>query len=153
MPEPKIVDIHAYIPVLMDLVEQGETVCLPITGSSMVPFLVHGRDQIRFQKPDRPLRRGDLAFFQRPNGDYVMHRVCQIAPQGCYFLGDNQQTIEGPIPTQRVFGLITQVCRKDKWIGPGDFWWDFFAGPWLTLRPCRPLLRKLYGLMGGGRHS
>lgn len=153
MPEPKIVDIHAYIPVLMDLVEQGETVCLPITGSSMVPFLVHGRDQIRFQKPDRPLRRGDLAFFQRPNGDYVMHRVCQITPQGCYFLGDNQQTIEGPIPTQRVFGLITQVCHKGKWIGPGDFWWDFFAGPWLTLRTCRPLLRKLYGLMGGGRHS
>jgi hypothetical protein len=119
----------------------------------MAPFLMHGRDQIRFQAPDRPLKPGDMAFFQRTNGDYVMHRVCQVTGEGYFFVGDNQQIIEGPIAPDQVFGLITQVCRKGKWIGPGDFWWDFFAGPWLTLRPCRPLLRKLYGLMGGGRHS
>ena len=153
MSEPKIVDIHAYMPVLLDLLEQGQTVCLTVTGSSMVPFLVHGRDQIRFQKPNRPLARGDMAFFRRRNGDYIMHRICQTDERGYHFVGDNQQSIEGPIAPEQVFGLITQVYRKGTWIGPGDFWWDFFAGPWLTLLPCRPLLRKIYGLMGGGRHS
>ncbi len=152
MPGPKIVDIHAYLPVLIDLTEQGESVTLTITGSSMTPFLVHGRDQIRFQKPDRPLHRGDMAFFRRRNGDYVMHRVCRADATGYYFVGDGQQAVEGPIHPEQVFGLITQVCRKGRWIGPGDFWWDFFAGAWLTLRPLRPFLRKLYSLIGGGSH-
>ena len=152
MPEPKIVDIHAYLPVLIDLVNQGESVSLTITGSSMTPFLVHGRDQIRFQKPDRPLKRGDMAFFQRRNGDYIMHRVLRVSDDGYYFVGDGQQVIEGPIAPEQIFGRITQVCRKGKWIGPGNFWWDFFAGAWLTLLPCRPFLRKLYGLIGGGSH-
>ena len=152
MPNPRIVDIHAYLPVLMELVEEGESVTLTITVGSMTPFLVHGRDQILFQKPDRPLRRGDMAFFRRQNGDYVMHRVCRADPTGYYFVGDGQQIIEGPIAPDQVFGLITQVCRKGRWIGPGDFWWDFFAGAWLTLRPCRPFLRKLYSLIGGGSH-
>lgn len=154
MSSPKIVDIHAYLPVLMDLVAQGQSVTLTITGSSMTPFLVHGRDQIRFQKPDRPLRRGDMAFFQRRNGDYIMHRVCRVSPGGYYFVGDGQQAVEGPIAPDQVFGLITQVCRKGRWIGPGDFWWDFFAGAWLTLLPCRPALRRLYGCVkGGGRRG
>lgn len=152
MPEPKIVDIHAYLPVLIDLVNQGESVSLTITGGSMTPFLVHGRDQIRFQKPDRPLKRGDMAFFQRRNGDYIMHRVLRVSDDGYYFVGDGQQVIEGPIAPEQIFGHITQVCRKGKCIGPGDFWWDFFAGAWLTLLPCRPFLRKLYGLIGGGSH-
>ena len=149
LPDTKIVDINTYMPVLIDLLERGESVCLTITGQSMTPFLVHGRDQIRFQKPDRTLQRGDMAFFRRATGEYIMHRICRSDEHGYFFLGDNQQSIEGPIPPEQVFGLIIQVCRKGRWIGPGDFWWDFFAGPWLTLLPCRPLLRKAYQLIGG----
>lgn len=44
MPSPRIVDIHAYLPVLMELVEQGESVTLTITGGSMTPFLQPGQN-------------------------------------------------------------------------------------------------------------
>ena len=67
-PTPKTVDINTYLPVLVDLAEQGQTVSLTITGNSMSPFLVHGRDQISFRKPEGPLKRGDMALFQRKNG-------------------------------------------------------------------------------------
>ena len=135
----KIVDIHAYLPVLIDLIGRGESVTVTVTGSSMTPFLVHGRDQIRFRRPDGPLRRGDLAFFRRDTGAYVMHRVARVDAQGrCYL-------VEGPIRPDQIFGLVTAVCRKGRWIGPEDRCWRFFAGPWLTLRPLRPLLRGAYG--------
>lgn len=142
----KLVDIHTYLPVLIDLVEGGESVTLTVTGSSMTPFLVHGRDQIRFCRPDGPLRRGDLAFFRRDTGAYVMHRVARVDALGRYYLvGDGQQALEGPIRPEQVFGRITEVCRKGRWIGPEDRCWRAFAGPWLWLRPLRPFLCGAYG--------
>lgn len=145
-PTPKIVDISTYLPVLVDLMEQGHTVSLTITGNSMSPFLAHGRDRICFRKPAGPLKRGDMAFFRRRNGAYVMHRVCRVDPAGNYYLvGDGQQDIEGPVAPEQVLGVVTRVCRKGTWLGPEDFWWRFFAGPWLWLRPLRPLLCRAYG--------
>lgn len=145
-PTPRIVDISTYLPVLVDLMEQGHTVSLTITGNSMSPFLVHGRDRICFRKPAGPLKRGDMAFFRRRNGAYVMHRVCRVDPAGNYYLvGDGQQDIEGPVAPEQVLGVVTRVCRKGTWLGPEDFWWRFFAGPWLWLRPLRPLLCRAYG--------
>ena len=112
----------------------------------MSPFLVHGRDRICFRKPAGPLKRGDMAFFRRRNGAYVMHRVCRVDPAGNYYLvGDGQQDIEGPVAPEQVLGVVTRVCRKGTWLGPEDFWWRFFAGPWLWLRPLRPLLCRAYG--------
>lgn len=145
-PTPKTIEIDAYLPVLVELAEQGHTVSLTITGNSMAPFLIHGRDQISFQKPDGPLKRGDMALFRRKNGAYIMHRVCRVDAEGNYYLlGDAQQAVEGPVAPEQVLGVVTRVCRKGKWLGPKDPWWRFFAGPWLWLRPLRPLLCRGYG--------
>ena len=155
-PTPRTMDTHAYLAALTDLADQGRQVSLTVTGNSMSPFLVHGRDQICFQKPDRPLKTGDMALYRRRNGDYIMHRVCRVGPDGSYyFLGDAQQMTEGPIAPDQICGVVLRVCRKGKWLGPASFWWRFFRGPWLWLRPLRPWLRRAYGgvsrLWKGGR--
>ena len=153
-PAARLVEAGEYLPALVELTAQGHTVALTVTGGSMVPFLVHGRDRICFCRPSAPLKRGDMAFFRRESGEYIMHRVCRVDRQGGYYLvGDAQQAVEGPVPAEQVFGVVTGVCRKGRWIGPEDFVWKFFAGPWLWLLPARPLLRKFYGALrrrGGG---
>ena len=141
---PRIVDIDAYMPVLRELLAQGQSVCLTVTGESMSPFLRHGRDQIRLEAVTAPPKRGDMVFFRRCNGQYIMHRILRHLPDGNYALiGDGQQQVEKPIAPQQIFAVVTQVCRKGAWIGPEAFWWRFFAGPWLTLLPLRPTLRHL----------
>ena len=73
-----------------------------------------------------------------------MHRVLRRMPDGNYaIIGDGQQQVEAPIAPEQIFAVVTQVCRKGTWIGPEAFWWRFFAGPWLTLLPLRPLLRRM----------
>ena len=139
-------DVATYMPLLREVLEEG-ALTLTVTGESMSPFLRHGRDQIRFEKLTRPVRRGDMVFFQRWNGQYVMHRVLRSGRDGVYLVGDGQQQVEGPIAPEQIFALVTGVCRKGEWLGPGRFWWDFFAGPWLTLLPLRPLLRPLARLV------
>lgn len=142
--EPRIVDIDAYMPVLRELLAQGQSVSLTVTGESMSPFLRHGRDQIRLAAVTAPPQRGDMVFFRRRNGQYIMHRVLHRMPDGNYaIIGDGQQQVESPIAPEQIFAVVTQVCRKGVWLGPESFWWRFFAGPWLTLLPLRPLLRRM----------
>lgn len=138
------VDTDVYVSMLRDLVNEGKECRLLISGSSMAPFLVHERDSIVFSKPDRELRRGDMVFYQRDNGQYVMHRILKVKPEGLYIIGDAQTEVEGPVKPEQVFALVTKACRKGKWIGPGNFWWWFFSTVWLRLFPVRRLILKLY---------
>ena len=138
------VDTDVYVSMLRDLVNEGKECRLLISGSSMAPFLVHERDSILFSKPDRELRRGDMVFYQRDNGQFVMHRILHVKPEGLYIIGDAQTEVEGPVRPEQVFALVTKVNRKGKWIGPGNFWWWFFSTVWLRLFPIRRLILKLY---------
>ena len=154
---PRQVDPQVFLPALLELVDQGQEVSLVISGGSMTPFLVHGRDTILISPVRRPLRRGDMALYRRTNGYYVMHRICRVqmvdGQPHYYFVGDAQTQIEGPILREQILGHITAVKRKGRWLRRGDFWWEFFAHVWLWLRPARPVLRRAYGLCFGWKNQ
>ena len=38
-----------------------------------------------------------LVFFKRRNGQYIMHRIHHVKPDGYYIVGDAQCMIEGPV--------------------------------------------------------
>ena len=59
-------------------------------------------------------------------------------------MGDAQVRVEGPIRREQIFARVTRVERKGRLLAPGDPLWDFFAGPWLLLRPLRPAILRLY---------
>ena len=151
--QKRIMDIDAYMPVLCELLKQGKEVSIVITGNSMSPFLVHGRDEILISPPDGNWKKGDMAFYRRDNGQYVMHRICKVRKDASYDLvGDAQRMIERPIFPEQMFGKITSVKRKGKWIGPGKFWWEFFEHFWVNVIPARHLLVRSYGLLTFWKH-
>ena len=140
-----------YITILKSLVDEGREVNMHVLGSSMAPFVVHERDVIYFKKPEKKLCKGDIAFFQRKNGQYVVHRIYKTEGNQYYFVGDNQTDIEGPIDESQIFAAVIKVKRKGKMIGPGDFWWEFFARVWIRIIPVRAFLVRLYGIFNKGR--
>lgn len=131
------IDTREYVGMLKELTEEGKEVSMLVFGSSMAPFLIHARDMIYFKKPDRELQKGDIVFFRRKSGQFVMHRIWKIRPEGYYIVGDAQTQIEGPVKREQIFALITKVRRKEKWLEPGDFWWEFFEHVWLHMIPLR----------------
>lgn len=143
---PRLMDTAEYLFVLKGLTEQGKSVGLLISGNSMSPFLIHQRDQVFFEKPKRKLKRGDIVFYQRENGQYIMHRIYKKDNIGYYMVGDAQQELEGPITENQIFALITKVRRKGKIEESGTFWWDFFEKVWIRILPLRPWLRNGYTL-------
>ena len=143
----RIVDIHTYLPVLIDIIKSGKDVSVTVTGSSMAPFLAHLRDSIIVSPPPRQFHRGDMVFFQRQDGSYVMHRIHHLKEGKLYLVGDNQTEIEGPIDPEQVFGIVRKVIRNGKLLQKGDFWWDFFEKAWIRIVPLRPAAVKAVSIV------
>ena len=149
----RVVDTREYVGVLRGLVEEGHEVSMLISGGSMSPFLIHGRDTIFFKRPDSPLRAGDMVFYERENGQFVIHRILRVRRDSYDIVGDAQTQIEPGIRREQIFARVTRVRRKGVIIGPGDFWWVFFARVWPLLLPLRPLVSRTYALVRGGRRE
>ena len=135
---------NAYINTLRELVEEGQEVSLQISGNSMMPFLIHERDTIFFGPIKGPLKKGDMVFYQRKEGTFVMHRICKVTQGGYYLVGDAQNIIEGPIDREQIFAKVTRARRKGKWIDAHDFWWKFFASVWIRIIPLRHVILVTY---------
>ena len=140
----RIVDNQEYMKVVHSILEEGKEVPLVVTGNSMMPFLIDRRDQVLIKRIERPLKKGDIAFFQRENGQYIMHRIHfmrkddRTGENQFYFIGDGQETIEGPIKEIQIFGVITGVLRKGKYLDEHTFTWRFFKNIWRYVIPFRP---------------
>ena len=125
----KQVDTKAYMTALRSLTEQGHSVSVPVAGSSMSPFLAGGRDTVFFSRPDTPLRRGDIVFYERASGQFVMHRVRRVHRDGSLdILGDAQTETETGILPQQVFARATASAERVGSFSPEIFCGSSFAG-------------------------
>ena len=150
----KQVDAREYITVLRDLINEGKDVTLIVTGSSMSPFLIHERDTVYLRKPDHELKKGDIVFYERDNGQFVLHRILRVNNDGTYdIIGDNQDETEKGVRIDQIFAYVFKVKRKDRIIEPGSFWWEFFAGPWMAMIPIRHTVSRLYGTLSQKRRE
>jgi hypothetical protein len=122
---------------------------LVISGGSMRPFLVGGRDTVFLSRVEGLVGRGDMLLYRRDSGEYVLHRVYQVTDGTFTMLGDAHYTLEPGIRLDQVIARVTRVKRKGKLLGPGAFWWEFFASGWLWLRPLR---RLIWGCYSAIRH-
>ena len=138
------IDTKIYLSFLKEMIEQNMDVSIVISGNSMSPFLVNQRDVIYLSKIKKKLKKGDLVLYQRLSGQYVVHRIVKVKKSGYYLAGDNQIAIEGPILDKQIFGLVTKVKRKGKWIEAGNFWWEFFEHVWIWVLPWRMIILNIY---------
>ena len=110
---------------------------LIISGSSMTPFLVHGRDTVYLSRLERPVRRGDVLLYQRRDGTYVLHRVYSVEQDSYTMVGDAQTELEPGIRREQMIAIMTSTLRKGKRQAPGCFWWEFFEKIWIRMVPMR----------------
>ena len=137
------VDTREYVSVLKEMTEQGLEVAMTVSGTSMEPFLIHERDKIYFRKTEDPIKKGDMVFYQRKTGEYVMHRVLKVRKHQYYLAGDHQTFLEGPIEAKQIFAKVISVERAGVWLTEKDRLWKFYAGWWRRLFWIRKGINKL----------
>lgn len=142
------VDTREYVTALKEMVEQGMEVSMTIFGTSMEPFLIHKRDKIYFRKPEGKIKKGDMVFYRRESGAYVMHRVMKVKKHQYYLAGDHQTFLEGPIESTLIFAKVVAVERAGVWLTEKDRLWKFYAGWWRRLFRVRKVGNKLKRIIG-----
>lgn len=144
--EKKKVRLSEMLPAMEETLSAGGTVKLPITGTSMLPLLVAGRDNVILKKADLPLRRFDLPLYRRKDGAFVLHRVIAVEKDGTYTMcGDNQWVKEPGISGKQIIGVVVEVERKGKLISVRSFGYRAYVRFWHALLPVRKYLVKLRG--------
>lgn len=131
---------------LLEEEEHIEALPLTVTGGSMTPFLIGGRDTVFLSRLHRPVRRGDILLYRRPMGAYVLHRVYRVTEEGYTMVGDAQNILEPGIRKEQVVAIVTQAERKGKMLTPGCFWWDFFEKVWIRVVPLRKGIHRVYSI-------
>lgn len=149
----KTLDTNAFLDTLCELAEKGETVSTVVSGGSMLPFLAGNRDFVFLQRPQKKLKKGDIILFTRENGEYVLHRIKHIRPDGYYLIGDRQTSVEGPVLEQQIRCVVTKARRKGKIISPKNFCWKFFSVFWIRAIFLRPAVFAVAGLLHKNRKN
>lgn len=143
-PEVRAVAAETYMEELLQTLEYTEQVPLVISGNSMDPFLVHGRDTVFLTKLSGPVKRGQMVLYRRANGQYVLHRIYKVQEDRLTMIGDGQLGLEPGIRQEQVLACVKAVRRKGKLLKPGHPVWVFYEKIWIRLIRLRGRLLRRY---------
>lgn len=111
----KFVKLEDIFPLMEEKLNSGAEVTFGPKGTSMLPLLVQGRDTVTIISPPERLKKYDLPLYRRSNGQFVLHRVVDILPDGTYVMcGDNQREREFGICQDDILAIVKSIKRKGK---------------------------------------
>jgi len=90
-------------------------------GDSMMPLIKEGRDVMIIERPTGRLGKGDVPLYIRDNGQYVLHRVLKVLPDGYIICGDNRASLERDITDRHIIGVLTGLIRDGREISFDTF--------------------------------
>lgn len=132
-------------PVIREILEADSAFSLTVTGTSMVPTLLGGRDQVTIRRPDRPLGKYDLPLYRRNNGQFILHRIVSVSSDGTYTCcGDHQWKREPGIRSEQIIGVVSAFCRKGKEYSVESRSYRAWVRFWVAVLPCRRFFLLAY---------
>ena len=110
-----MVEMDEVIDSVISEINNGGTVTMVGSGTSMKPFIESEKDKIVLsQIPDnKKIRIGEIYLYRRSNGRYAVHRVYSVKGNTVSMCGDSQITIE-KIDKNDLIAIVTQVIKPDK---------------------------------------
>ena len=129
-------------PMIKEKIDNGGIVKLPITGTSMLPLLVWGRDSVDIIKCENP-KKGDIIFYLRDNGQFFLHRIIGEDENGYVLCGDNQWYKETGIKDHNIIAVVTSITRKGKTFDVTKLSYRFYSKLWMILLPFRKTILAL----------
>ncbi len=125
---------------------EGNTVNVPLTGSSMSPTLMQGRDNLVLAPlpSQAKLRRYDVVLF-RYHGTYILHRIVKMDGDTLVTRGDALISTETPLRSDVVAKLVAISDTQTGKVTQCDtLWWK-----WLTVKGVfwKQLKRKIKRLI------
>lgn len=144
-PQVKKVNMRELYPLMKEILDQGGSFKLTVTGSSMFPFILGGRDQVTLSPLPERLKKNDLPLYRRRDGMFVLHRIVKCEKDGTYTCcGDHQWTLERGLELDQMVALATAYVRKGRSITNKNLLYRIYRTVWTWIIPLRPYFFKLH---------
>lgn len=129
------------LPQVVQMLNEGHTVTLPLRGRSMRPFLEDGRDKALLTAVKEPPRVGDAVLAEISKGHFVLHRIADISGENVTLRGDGNLGTES-CGLQDIRALATAFYRKGRTTADSTSGrkWRIYSWWWTRLLPIRRYL-------------
>ncbi len=121
-------------------INAGNSVRIPVKGSSMLPLIHPETDEIELSPLDKTsLQKGNIVLALLEDGRYLVHRIEKVKDGEVFIRGDGNASARETCTVDHVFAQVTGIFRKDKKIGKNSCQWKFAQYGW----PSSALLRRI----------
>lgn len=144
----KLVSIEEIVPMMKEQIAGDGKVRFTPKGNSMLPLFRSDRDVVTLSKPRFPLKKYSIVFYQRENGQYVLHRLIGKKACGYIMRGDNQYQNEYGIREEQIIAVVSEFVRDGKnyqMTDKGYRWYCVFWSRTMYLRKIYKILRHMAG--------
>lgn len=122
------VTFNQMYPFICEQLSSGGQVRFKPKGTSMLPTLRQGTDEVVLTAFNGSLKKYDIAFYRRQSGQFVLHRVVKKPCKNTYVMrGDHQFEYEYGITDENIIGVAKGFYRNGKFIKRGSLLFLFFA--------------------------
>ena len=126
------------------LVQEGVTVTFPVTGQSMLPFIIGGKESVILHAPGLTAV-GDVVLARVDGNGYVVHRIINIDGDRVTLMGDGNVRGTEHCLLKDIKARVTHVVSADnKKRDLYSRWRVRAAKLWYWLRPIRRYLLAIY---------
>lgn len=137
------------IPVILERLSAGQSVCFSPKGISMLPMLRQGIDTVTLSPLPTKLKKYDIPLYKRDNGKYVLHRVVSSG-ETYVCIGDNQFVKEYGVRQDQLLAVVTAFSRSSKTYSVNDFKYKIYCRFWhytrFPRRAYRAVKRRIVNL-------
>lgn len=120
--------------------KRNKHVWVTVSGNSMYPLFISGRDEVCLAKSKR-YKRNDIVFYNN-NGVWLLHRIIKINSDVAVCKGDNVNSLEPPIKLNDIVAKVIKFKRKNTVYSTKCFKYRAFVFMWLKMKFTRPFLLK-----------
>lgn len=100
--------------VIEEVLSSGGDVTIFASGTSMEPFIRDKKDKVTLRKPEGRFKKGDVPFYKRKNGQFVLHRIIGKDENGYILRGDNQWVKEYSVKDEDIIAVLISVEKNGK---------------------------------------
>ena len=135
---------NGFIEEALRLVQKGVTVTFPVTGQSMLPFIIGGKESVILHAPGL-IDVGDVVLAWVDGNRYVVHRIIKLDYDRVTLMGDGNVAVTEHCRLNDIKARVTHVVSADnKKRDLYSRWRVLAAKLWYWLCPIRRYLLAIY---------
>lgn len=129
-----------YLPRMRELLAQGRDVRIAPGGISMLPTLRPNKDIVILSPLPEKLKKYDVPFYRRDNGQCVLHRIIEVG-ETYTCIGDGQFHKETGITDEQMIALMSGFIRDGKQHSVSEPGYRLYCRLWHHTRTLRHVIK------------